>query len=271
MRKKLFCISLSGLILFPTVNVHAEESNNIIDKGQDSTFYLETKNMLQGYLNKLENNEITDQEFVKLVNENITPFLDEEVEVKALIESEAKVSKPVQSLSYNPYYGFEAFGVKATEIALFARYPLYSSKAKSLADKALNSAANRYQKYTLWQGNGDAYRHAYWSALMTKHTTKTFAQQAGYAHEGYAVGSYNSIKDLDVKMDISNNTKGRTDASNNKSYSDSQLANYIEKSVDNGKKVRIRAHTTSSSGQLISGVRTKLYDHFVPTSNAGKK
>lgn len=268
MRKKFICISLSGLVLFPSIIAHAEETPTVVDKGRDATFYLETKNLLQGYLSKLEKNEITEQEFVNLVTENITPLVDEEVEEQALIESESKV---VQPRSYSPYYGFEKFGVKATEIALFARYPLYSSKAKSLGEKALASASNRYQQYELWQGNGDAYRHAYWSALMTKHTTKTFAQQAGYAHEGYAVGSYDSIKDLDVKMDLSNNTKGRNDASDNTSLSDAELANYIEKSVDNGKKVRIRAKTSSSTGELRAGVRTKLYDHFIATSSAGKK
>lgn len=268
MRKKLICLPLSVLMLLPTVTVNAEETNSVAEKGKDSTFYINTKNQLNEYLTKLDNNEITEDEFVSLVTENITPLLDEDAEAEALIESESKV---IQPRSYNPYYGFEVFGIKATEITLFARYPLYSNKARSLADKALKSAANRYQQYSLLQGNGDAYRHAYWSALMTKHISKKFAQQAGYAHEGYAVGSYNSIKNLDVKMDISNNTKGRNDASNNKSLSDSQLANYIEKSVDNGKKVRIRTYTTSSKGEKIAGVRTKLLDHFVPTSNGGKR
>ncbi|WP_409292703.1 DUF6973 domain-containing protein [Peribacillus sp. SCS-37] len=121
----------------------------------------------------------------------------------------------------------------------------------------------------MWQGNGDAYRHAYWSALMTNHISRDFAYQAGYPHEGYSHGD--SLSSLDVKMDIENNYRGRIDGTTWSSSSNASLGTKIADTISAGSpKVRIRTHTTGTPAEYIDGVPTKYTGKFVPTSDGGR-
>ena len=53
------------------------------------------------------------------------------------------------------------------EIDYFVNYPAYAVTAKVTAQEATEAAQKKWEEYTLTDGNGDAYRHAYWSALLT--------------------------------------------------------------------------------------------------------
>ena len=63
-------------------------------------------------------------------------------------------------------YAYSGTSLTSQEISLYSAHPKYAVKVKSCADTATRASQNLYKEYTLWQGNGDAHRHAYWSALM---------------------------------------------------------------------------------------------------------
>jgi|HigsolmetaAR206D_1030411.scaffolds.fasta_scaffold00160_21 hypothetical protein len=263
----LLVFSFVFFLSFPILSLAETNTSEQLDKGETADFYLTMRNLLQVYLSELENGKITEEEFAEKVKENIGSQLQTNEDVNELMESENKVMQPM-GLSYD--YDFGAFGVKATEIVLFAKNPIDASRAKSLAEDALKEAQDRYKDYTLWQGNGDAFRHAYWSALMTKHINRDFAYEAGYAHEGYKTGSYDDIKSLDVKMDIKNNYSGRILGTKYKSKSDNYIAEKVADEVSKGNMVRIRTYTSGKPTDYIDGVPTKYMGKFVPTSDGGR-
>ncbi|MCS1351702.1 DUF6973 domain-containing protein [Mechercharimyces sp. CAU 1602] len=246
-------------------------------KGGSADFYLELSSKLQSYFESIEKGEITEEKFKSLVEENIASQLQTEEDEKALLESESRVDSPnkivgpeqPQKGSIYDYFG--KFGYKGTEVSLCAKNPLDCREAQKLAEKALKDAQDRYSDYTLWQGNGDAFRHAYWCALMTKHISRTFAWKMGYAHEGYATGTYDKIGNLDSKMDVRNNHLGRIDGTNYKKYKDGVIADKIADSVSSGKKVRIRTYTKTRPAEWMGGVPTKYQGKFVKTSDGGRQ
>lgn len=79
----------------------------------------------------------------------ISSQLQTEEDEQDLLESELKSKDNTKNIidmqKVSPYYGFGAFGVKGTEIALFAKHPLKANKAKNLADKVLKNTQYRYR------------------------------------------------------------------------------------------------------------------------------
>lgn len=129
------------------------------------------------------------------------------------------------------------------------------------------------QTYTLWQGNGDAYRHAYWSALMTKKIDRDFAYDVGLAHEGLKSGYNFDKQNADTKMDISNNYSGRKIGTSNSSKSDSTISSVVKSNCSNGKLKRIRTYTSSAAknDKIINGVMTNYVGYYVATTSGGLK
>lgn len=78
------------------------------------------------------------------------------------------------------------------------------NSAKVDADNALASAAARFPSNTLHNGSGDAYRHCYWSGLMTHHIGSGNALAISENHEIHNPGPL-----AEYQMDTFNNTKGR--------------------------------------------------------------
>lgn len=159
----------------------------------------------------------------------------------------------------------------AQEIKLYAENPTKSYVAKMCANKAETFVSNRYKKYTLYQGNGDACRHAYWSALMTKDIDRDFAYDVGLAHEGLSRGYSFSGLEADTKMDVSNNYSGRILGSSMSTATDSQLAYAVVDNVNGGNLKRIRTYTSKSSenDKTIDGVMTKYVGYYVATTSGG--
>lgn len=176
---------------------------------------------------------------------------------------------------YNNYYveasGYGLTTLTTEEIALYASNPDKAYAAKICANKAETFAANRYKKYTLYQGNGDACRHAYWSALMTKDIDRDFAYDVGLAHEGLTRNYSFSGLDADSKMDVSNNYSGRKLGSSMSTATDNQLAYAVVDNVNCGNLKRIRTYTSKSSenDKTIDNVMTKYVGYYVVTSSGG--
>jgi hypothetical protein len=80
--------------------------------------------------------------------------------------------------------------------------------------------------------HNDAFRHAYWNALMARNIGEDFAHDYGYAHERVPRNTPNR-----EAMDLYNNTVGQRIAANNPFASEEELADLVESAIRNGEMV----------------------------------
>jgi hypothetical protein len=93
--------------------------------------------------------------------------------------------------------------------------------AKNDASTAEASAQARFPATTLHNGKGDAYRHCYWSGLMTRHIGSGNALKISENHETHSPGPL-----IEYQMDTYNNTKGRVAGINSAYDSDVRYTCY---------------------------------------------
>ncbi|MFV0385642.1 DUF6973 domain-containing protein [Paracoccus sp. (in: a-proteobacteria)] len=101
-------------------------------------------------------------------------------------------------------------------------------------------------------GHNDAFRHAYWNALMTKNFGEEFAAAYGTTHEGIPGNPADS-----ETMDLYNNEVGRRIATENPDASDEELAQLIYEAVENGEML------------VIDGNGELAYSDQVPVGSTG--
>jgi len=112
------------------------------------------------------------------------------------------------------------------------------------AAKAIREACRRYPT-EIHNGRGDAFRHAYWSALMTKHCGPLLASKFGFAHEAVPPGDgehsvlvgtrcLTTQPRPEREMDQYNNAVGRHIALSNLGAQDGQLAEEVEHALKIG-------------------------------------
>jgi hypothetical protein len=92
------------------------------------------------------------------------------------------------------------------EKALFEQNALIAFKVFLCGRSAVDEAARRYKAASLHNGNGDAFRHSFWNALMVDSVGVTWAEKWATAHETGASGQPQNEK----TMDLHNNSVGRT-------------------------------------------------------------
>ena len=122
------------------------------------------------------------------------------------------------------------------ERELFSQDCIKGTRALWCAKRALETAKELYSS-GLHNGNGDAFRHAYWNALMKDSIGGDWAKKWGDAHET-APGP-----ELEKQMDLFNNELGRT----------------LSPSSD-----AVRDAIRSGKGRRLVG------NALVPTNNAGE-
>ena len=109
---------------------------------------------------------------------------------------------------------------------------------KNLSNEAEEGARNFFPNGSLYQDEADAFRHAYWNALVAqKFGDKGF--ELTYAHEGLKIGQEPETKykngDLeDAKMDIHNNRIGYNIGINNPKASKRELQILILRELNKG-------------------------------------
>ncbi|MEO9328556.1 DUF6973 domain-containing protein [Gordonia aurantiaca] len=86
------------------------------------------------------------------------------------------------------------------------------------------------QNNSLADGHGDAFRHAYWNALMTERFGEEWTERFTNAHEG--LGGNPAHREA---MDLYNNEVGRRIATANPDASPDELAVLVDKAVDEGR------------------------------------
>ncbi|MEZ5585268.1 MAG: hypothetical protein R3F37_23205 [Candidatus Competibacteraceae bacterium] len=109
-------------------------------------------------------------------------------------------------------------------------------------------------QYATWvnnDGQRDAFRHAYWNALMTDRLGVEFTEAFTTAHEG-APGN---PADREA-MDLYNNKLGRRIAEDNPNASDEELAQLVYEAVQNGEAIVIDAN-----GELAWSDQVPVWNH----------
>ena len=98
-------------------------------------------------------------------------------------------------------------------------------------------------------GHNDAFRHAFWNVLMTKHFGEDFATAFATAHEGRP----DNVAGREA-MDLFNNELGRRIATENPNASDKELADLTFTAINNGEAVVIdRNNNLAFSNQVAVG------------------
>lgn len=104
--------------------------------------------------------------------------------------------------------GFPA--LTSAEVALAQKHPAEFTKYSSTAVTALNEAENYYPQSELYLGIGDAFRHAYWNALMVANFRGLNSIDYGISRaEVWANAHESNSFGVDKDMDLINNEAGR--------------------------------------------------------------
>lgn len=233
-KRKLLSGALTGIIVLGSVlNVHAQEAK----LHNESTLQIILNNPMQ--LNSNIADVITPSgahEVMEKVNELTTlhPQLSEEqIHSFVVYHLNQKYGKIATKSSGLPYEG----RLNPKEKELFNANPVKGTRVLNYAYNAEVRAEARYTPSSLYQGNGDAFRHALWNALMAKDLGTSYAKQWGDAHEYGSSG-------IDKEMDLYNNDKGRTIVSSiaggmDSPYWQPRLESELVKNIDNGRLKRI--------------------------------
>ena len=113
---------------------------------------------------------------------------------------------------------------------------------QSCKSKAWDETRKRYPSWSFEDGRGDAFRHSFWSALMTRDLGLANAKYVGDQHENLQGGN-----DPDRKaMDLHNNHLGRQIALKRPKASDKVLADACAQAIKKG-RARIIAKTKAAA------------------------
>ena len=118
---------------------------------------------------------------------------------------------------------------EADLISGLAAWPWHLIVFKDAKDNAYGEADRRFTLGAKDDSHNDAFRHAYWNALLTTDIAKDFASEYTTSHEGIP-GNPASRE----AMDLYNNEVGRRIAANNPGASHEELAGLIEQAIYDG-------------------------------------
>ena len=143
-------------------------------------------------------------------------------------------------------YAYNILGKNATkeELLLVAKYPTQSVKIFNNSSTTSNTASSLYKAETLYLGNGDAFRHAYWNALNVKSVGADIAKAFANAHES------ETPEGNDKTMDLRNNTVGRNIGRIYSNSSNATIKNKVIEAVNQGRLYRL--YNNNIKGKLIT-------------------
>ena len=174
-----------------------------------------------------------------LANTNAMETSKVEGVIKTTIETNREENQPST-------YAYNILGKNATkeELLLVAKYPTQSVKIFNNSSTASNTASNLYKAETLYLGNGDAFRHAYWNALNVKSVGADIAKAFANAHES------ETPEGNDKTMDLRNNTVGRNIGRSYSNSSNATIKNKVIEAVNQGRLYRL--YNNNIKGKLIT-------------------
>jgi hypothetical protein len=123
---------------------------------------------------------------------------------------------------------------------LQARKGLFGLKEfGDIRQDALHVSQGVFEGKGITDGHADAFRHAYWNALMTQRYGEQWAGEFATAHERNPASHH-----IPVAMDLHNNQVGREIARTNPDATPEQLAALVEQAVKDGRMVVIDQNAT---------------------------
>jgi uncharacterized Zn-binding protein involved in type VI secretion len=140
---------------------------------------------------------------------------------------------------------------KAFEVAT-ARYPDPASLPPTIP-------ADREEEWLGNDGQRDAFRHAYWNALIAKENGPEWAKEFTTAHEGLPGNP--AIREA---MDLYNNEVGRMIAAHNPDASDKELADMIQNAIERGDLLVV-----DKGGKLAWSDQVQLWEHGLAPDTPG--
>lgn len=203
MKKKLLSLLAVGILSTSSLSTvaFANDNNSSIEQSASSKEFIANNANILSYNDfsnivsecKENNIDLTDDVAEKMIVEKINYKLNQ------------KCRLTIKSISTFGYY--DGVTITKAEAALAAAYPAQASIAYDDSRIALTEAQRLYQSSTLYLGNGDAFRHTYWNALMTLDVGYDLAKAFADAHESETADG------VDKTMDLNNNNIGRNLAS----------------------------------------------------------
>ena len=256
MYKKIICtLSIVSLILAPNT-AFAQKSN---DSVKENVYTNVSQNNKFNYGNFVTNEDVIDliqqTDKLRLNNPSITESeLNNYIKKNLLDKYSGKISNVKNSSyalnSYASYLPTSLLDLNLQEQALFNANLYQGIRVLNYGMIAKIRAEDRFDDSTLSQGNGDAFRHSLWNALMSSEFGQSVAKQWSDAHEyGTPVND-----DIDMEMDLYNNGVGYRLGQYVYSgpYFQPKLESEIIRYINNGWMKRIINNSltvTDSSGQ----------------------
>jgi hypothetical protein len=121
-------------------------------------------------------------------------------------------------------------GLTPAEKIYLALHPHQIAVIRADADKALAEAQRLFPGATLHNGEGDAFRHCYWSALLGRDIGKNNAVQFTSAHEGFSDNPSG-----ERAMDLHNNAVGAGIGGANSGSPDGAISLLCQNALSTGK------------------------------------
>jgi hypothetical protein len=206
----------------------------------------------------------------------VAPTTDPQRRPTEEILSEYQVAED-EMVEYHPALGpltfirspFHSYSMTETEAGLLDQ--LGSQRGVSgllefndIKETAFDTADERFPDQGREDGHNDAFRHAYWNALMTSHLGEGFATSFGTAHEGVE----GNPADREA-MDLFNNELGRRIATEHPDASDEELADLIFDAIDRGEAMVIDANGELVYSDQVDPGQTGRADD--PVQNGGNQ
>lgn len=128
------------------------------------------------------------------------------------------------------YHKGKVFGkLTPAEVAVIIRHPSVLEPLYRNQGIAKTEAARRYPRREQVDGRGDAFRHAYWSALMVRDCGLLIGARFTTAHEMFE-GNESAARD----MDLHNNRIGHLIGALNPNGTDAHLAKLVQHALEDG-------------------------------------
>lgn len=174
--KKKIAMGLFITLMASSINVLAAEnsikSNNTKTNVTITSHVSTSKTFDANSFNSLTDSEIKQisQKIYEAKNKNSNITLDQLDtitinEINKIVSAKGQTStKSIVSPASTGFY--DPNNLNSEELKLVALYPTEAIIVKNCASEALNLAMSLYTDYSR-DGNGDAFRHSYWNALMT--------------------------------------------------------------------------------------------------------
>lgn len=174
-------------------------------------------NSLQATVNDIkENND-------SITEEELNLYIMDAIEREYELQNSTRTNLPT-------YEGM----LNSAEKDLFASNPVKGLFALSSANTATTWTNQLFESSVTYLGNGDAYRHAFWQAILAEAYGISYAREWGDAHELTSSG-------VDKSMDLLNNNIGRNLGASigGNQYIEARISSALLTKISNGELWRV--------------------------------